>query len=285
MRLQIVLGCVVGAAIRLPLLVINAAAQPPPRPVPETGPTSKPAAPKLPAGKLNIVAIGDSLTAGDGDDSGKGYPGRLLAMIQATRPGSKMTNLGKSGWTSENVIKGLDDQAGVLKQAVAAKPQLALVWIGSNDLWYLYEYGNPAGTTAKDEQEDLGKYRQNIETIVKGLQQAGAVVVLALLDDQSKRPVAIKGEAFPGITKAELGQMSKQAAAYNAVLTDVAAKSGALTANFQRGTIFTAAATLADDGNHPNEKGYDAIAAIWLKALALALESQPAASPVTGEAK
>lgn len=274
MRLLMVRGCVAGVLVCLAIVILKTAGQPAAsnaaaQSAPTTAPASQPAPPlvKLPAGGLSIVALGDSLTEGGGDESGKGYPGRLVALIQAARPGSKITNLGKSGWTSENLIEGHDGQPSQLKQAVAAKPQLALVWIGSNDLWYLYEYGNPDGTSARDEQVDLRKYRQNIETIVRGLKEAGAVVVLALLDDQSKRPVAIKGKAFTGITKAELGQMSKQAAAYNSILREVAAKLGALTADFQHTSIFTEAATLSDDGNHPNDKGYDAIAQIWFKSL------------------
>ncbi len=211
MRLPTVLGCVTGTIVCLTLVILKAAGPSSasiaaPQTAPTTASASQPASPpaRLPSGKLSIVAIGDSLTAGDGDDSGKGYPGRLIEWIQAERPGSKLTNLGKSGWTSENVIEGLDGQPSEVKQAVAAKPQLALVWIGSNDLWYLYEYGDPAGTTAREEQEDLKKYRQNIETIVRKLQEAGAVVVLGLLDDQSKRPVAIQGKAFPGTTRALL---------------------------------------------------------------------------------
>jgi hypothetical protein len=48
-----------------------------------------PAAP-LPAGPVHIVALGDSLTQGDGDDSGRGYPGRLLDMVNAIRPDSTL---------------------------------------------------------------------------------------------------------------------------------------------------------------------------------------------------
>ncbi len=73
--------------------------------------------------------------------------------------------------------------------------------------------------------------------------------------------------------------MSRQAAAYNAILREVAAKLGALTADFQHTTVFTEAATLSDDGNHPNEKGYDAIARIWFKATQPALTPHPASSP------
>jgi hypothetical protein len=47
--------------------------------MPTTAPASQPDTPsvKLPNGRLTIVALGDSLTEGDGDESGKGYPGRL----------------------------------------------------------------------------------------------------------------------------------------------------------------------------------------------------------------
>jgi lysophospholipase L1-like esterase len=234
-------------------------------------PTIAPVA-KLPAGALKIVALGDSLTEGDGDDSGKGYPGRLIALIQKIRGGSQIANFGKSGWTSENLIKGHDGQPGQLKQALDAKPHLALVWIGSNDLWYLYEYGNPSGTTPKDEQEDLQNYRKNIETIVSELKKSGAMVFIALLDDQSKRPVALKGQAFTGITKGELDQMSKQVVAYNNAIKDVAAKQGALTVDFFNTKIFVDSATLYSDGNHPNEKGYDLIAGMWFKAMETVLK-------------
>jgi len=234
-------------------------------------PATAPAA-KLPAGALKIVALGDSLTEGDGDDSGKGYPGRLIALIQKTRAASQIANFGKSGWTSGNLIKGHDGQPSQLKQALDAKPHIALVWIGSNDLWYLYEYGNPSGTTPQDEQDDLQNYRRNIETIVSELKKGGAVVFIALLDDQSKRPVALKGEAFTGVTKGELAQMSKQVIAYNNVIKDVAAKPGAITVDFFSTTIFTDAATLYNDGNHPNSKGYDVITQVWFKAIEAVLK-------------
>lgn len=229
-------------------------------------PTTAPAA-KLPGGALKIVTLGDSLTEGDGDDSGKGYPGRLIALIQKIRGGSQIANFGKSGWTSENLIKGHDGQTAQLKQALDAKPHIALVWIGSNDLWYLYEYGNPSGTTPQDEQGDLQNYRKNIETIVTELKKSGAMVFIALLDDQSKRPVALKGQAFTGITKGELDQMSRQVIAYNNVIKDVAAKQGAIAVDFYSTKIFADAATLYSDGNHPNEKGYDVIAEMWFKAI------------------
>jgi lysophospholipase L1-like esterase len=94
----------------------------------------------LPPGALAIAALGDSLTAGDCDDSGRGgYPGRLQALIDPLRPGTRVTNLGRSGWTSGDLANVLNDDTSEIAQAIATRPNVALVWIGSNDLWALYE--------------------------------------------------------------------------------------------------------------------------------------------------
>jgi lysophospholipase L1-like esterase len=65
--------------------------------------------------------------------------------------------------------------------------------------------------------------------------------------------------------------MSAQVTRYNAALTALAALPGPpelAPVDFYATTIFTDPATLADDGNHPNAAGYDAIAALWAAALA-----------------
>lgn len=229
----------------------------------------------LPAGPVTIVALGDSLTEGDGDDSGRGgYAGRLLEMVNAIRPGSTLTNLGKSGWNSDALISGDQGLGGQLPQAVSelqsasaqGKAALALVWIGSNDLWYLYEYGGAIG----DEQEanDARHFEANLDAILSALRGAGAQVVIALLDDQSKRPVAVKGEAFSEITPAKLERMSAHVQTYNQIIRKKAAQYGALTVDFYATDIFTNPATLYDDGNHPNSAGYDIITQKWFDAIA-----------------
>lgn len=226
----------------------------------------------LPAGPVTLVALGDSLTQGDGDDSGRGYPGRLLEMVNAVRVDSQVTNLGRSGWSSDALIDGDQGLTGQLPRAVneleAAKLRgggtLALVWIGSNDLWYLYEYGE-----GSDENDalDAERFSSNIEWMLIQLKEAGAQVVIALLDDQAKRPVALKGEAFTSITPDELNRMSAQAVRYNEIITANAEKYGALTVDFYSTDIFTNPATLYDDGNHPNSAGYDIIALKWFEVL------------------
>ena len=232
----------------------------------------QPAAP-LPPGPVHMVALGDSLTQGDGDDSGRGYPGRLLEMVNAVRPDSTLSNFGQSGWSSDALINGDQGLESQLTRAVSelqdatsqGKAALALVWIGSNDLWYLYEYGgdiDDAGDTS-----DAQRFEANIDTILSQLRGTGAQVVIALLDDQTKRPVAIKGEAFVSITPDEMARMSTHVDVYNQIIRDKAAQYGALTVDFYSTDIFTNPATLYDDGNHPNQAGYDIIAQKWFDAI------------------
>jgi lysophospholipase L1-like esterase len=224
----------------------------------------------FPAGKLTIATLGDSLTEGQGDDTGLGYTGRLKALIDPLRPGTTIVNVGHSGWTSTDLIKGQNGTPSELDTALEAHPNVACVWIGSNDLWYLYEYG-PEPMTAEAEREDLAGYEANVSRILHELVNHGAVVFIALLDDQSKRPVATTpgpdGPAFPATTRTDLALMSAHVRAYNDIIRRVAAENGATTVDFYGTTVFTDAATLHSDGNHPNEAGYVKIAQLWFEAI------------------
>ena len=228
--------------------------------------------PAIPVGALSIVSLGDSLTRGDGDDSGiGGYPPRLKILVDALRPGSQMLNLGRSGWAAIDLINGINGERPQLDEALADHPQLVTIWIGSNDLWYLYEYG-PDPMTAEAEQTDLQAYESNIDIILSRLTQSGAKVLIALLDDQSKRPVVVNPPnpaepAFTAISADDLARMSAHVKTYNEIIRRKAAQYGAETVDFYNTDIFTNPATLYDDGNHPNTAGYEKITQIWFAAL------------------
>jgi lysophospholipase L1-like esterase len=228
----------------------------------------------LPPGPIALITLGDSLTEGAEDDRGAGgYPGRLVELINGLRPGSVLAlNAGHSGWNSDALINGDQGLPSQLTQAleaiaaakIAGQQPIVLVWIGSNDLFYLYEYNDPDATA---EQADLDHYAQNLDTILSQLTSTGASVLIALLDDQSLRPVTQKGEAFPGTSRAEVTMMSAQVKRYNSVIAQKAAQYGALMVDFYHTTLFTDPATLAGDGNHPNAAGYDLAAAHWYDVL------------------
>ena len=119
---------------------------------------------------VTLVALGDSLTVGDGDEAGGGYPSRLLAKLSKEAPGSTLENLAQSGWTSDDLINTqLEPAVAALHAAPGDAPKLVLAWIGSNDLLGLYnyvcreDYGNDC---ARCEPETLPVFTNNIEAIL-----------------------------------------------------------------------------------------------------------------------
>ena len=130
------------------------------------------------------------------------------------------------------------------------------------------DYGNDY---ARCEPEALQLFRGNIKTILASLKGTGARLYIALLDDQSKRPVMrnpqLRRDSYDKITADDVSRMSVQTGKYNAVLRELAASYGATTVDFFDTTIFETPATLSEDGNHPNGTGYDAIARIWHQAI------------------
>ncbi len=221
---------------------------------------------------VTLVAVGDSLTAGDGDDgSGGGYSARLLTMLQKDYPGSALSNRAISGDTTQDLInKQLADAVSDLNAAPAGNLKIAVIWIGSNDLFGLYagdvctEYYPDLPTC---EQTEMAISYDNVNKILNDIKATGAAVYIALLDDQTKRPViadpSLRNETFPDITDDEVLRMSTQITKYNNQVKAHAASHGAETVDFFNTTIFENTSTLSDDGNHPNGVGYDAIAQIW----------------------
>lgn len=223
-----------------------------------------------------VVTVGDSLTAGDGDNGiGGGYPARLLTQLQTPYPGTTLNNLAISGDTTTDLInKQLASAVSALGSAPAGSLKIALVWVGSNDLFGLY-----ASTTCQDyyasveqcETVEMGLAADNLEQIISELSSAGATVYVALLDDQSRRPVitnaTLRNDTFPGFTADEIPRMSAQVSNYNTAVTALAATYSATTVDFYNTTIFENWATLSDDGNHPNGAGYDALTALWYAAI------------------
>jgi acyl-CoA thioesterase-1 len=100
----------------------------------------------------NIIAFGDSLTAGYGASPGEDFPSRLSSLIGAT-----VLNAGVSGDTTDAALARLD--ADVL----ARDPRIVIIGLGGND----YLHGVPIGTT-----------EENLRTVIRKIHGAGAMVVL-----------------------------------------------------------------------------------------------------------
>ncbi|MFN8433635.1 MAG: SGNH/GDSL hydrolase family protein [Anaerolineales bacterium] len=227
----------------------------------------------LAAGPINIIAIGDDFTQGEGDTLGRGYTGRLIELASQLRPGSTIINFGRTGWDSNDLLNGKDEFSGQLDLAVSEvksaasqrRAAVVLVWIGGNDLWELYT--GTTEVTIEMEEQDALRFSQNMDTIVFELRNAKAEVIIAKLDDQSQRPAKTRGEVYPDITNDELLRMSMQVQRYNESISAIATKYNALTVDFFNSEIFTQSTTLAADGYHLNPTGYELISQAWYKAL------------------
>src|SRR5437588_6696536 len=101
---------------------------------------------------VNVIAFGDSLTAGYGAQPGEDYPSKLSAMIGAT-----VINAGVSGDTTESALARIDNDV------VSRDPRIVIVGLGGND----FLQGVPIATT-----------ESNLRSAVRAIHGAGAMVVI-----------------------------------------------------------------------------------------------------------
>ena len=100
----------------------------------------------------NVIAFGDSLTAGYGAQAGEDYPSRVSAAT-----GIAIINAGVSGDTTEMALARID------KDVLSRDPRIVIVVLGGND----YLQGTSITTT-----------EENLRSIIDKIEAAGAAVIL-----------------------------------------------------------------------------------------------------------
>jgi lysophospholipase L1-like esterase len=108
-----------------------------------------------------IVAIGDSITAGGG------YLRDIDAVLARQYPDLKLPkviNKGIGGQKAEDLVQRFD------RDVVQLKPAFVTISIGINDVWH--RLGNP------HDKAVLAKYEENVGKMVDAAQQAGIKVIL-----------------------------------------------------------------------------------------------------------
>jgi lysophospholipase L1-like esterase len=98
-----------------------------------------PANPQVSAGpardKYQILAIGDSLTKGLGDTTGKGYVGRVKDGLQnSTQKPVTVWNLANNGWHTNELLQYIEDPANRMTDSIK-QANVILFTIGGNDLF------------------------------------------------------------------------------------------------------------------------------------------------------
>jgi lysophospholipase L1-like esterase len=205
-----------------------------------SGTAAAPAAVRQPA--LRVMPLGDSITWGVGSSTGNGYRGPLFTTVSGegyvpdfvgSGRGGTMTdpdNEGHSGWR-------IDQIAGIADSVLAAyKPNVVALMIGTNDLNQNYQV-----PTAPDRLHAL------VDRIVAD--DPGVTVLLADLV-VSTSPAVVQAAPAYNAAVAQLVQ-SEQAAGRHVSYVDM----GALNSS-----------DLADS-LHPDDTGYQKMAAAWNKGI------------------
>lgn len=100
-------------------------------------------------GRPYVLAIGDSLTAGYGLAPHDAFPAQLQSLLRLRHAGAFVQNAGVSGDTSASALARLPR----LLSSLTAKPDLAIVELGANDVLH----GLPLGATRADLDTILGE--------------------------------------------------------------------------------------------------------------------------------
>lgn len=183
------------------------------------------------------VAIGDSLTAGTGDQ----YPGiehlswadRLAQALADQVQGFTYHNLAVRGKTSAEMI------AEQLPRAIALKPDFVTILAGGNDLrvpgWHPEQF------------------RQNLTKLVQPFVESGVTVaVVTMIDNLLAQPAAMQEHMQPMYTALRL---------VNRVVRDVARDYGLLLIDLEQVADLHDSEMISADGIHANSYGYIKIAA------------------------
>lgn len=185
----------------------------------------------------NVLAFGDSLTAGYGLATADSFPAQLQALLRRTHARAQVINAGVSGDTSAS---GRARLPRVLSR-LTARPDLAIVELGANDLLRSIA---PA------------RMRENLDAILHAFADCGIPVLLA-------------GMQAPPF----LGAFARS---FDAVFADLAAAHRLpLYPFFLAGVAGDPALVLAD-GLHPNAKAIGIVAARILPHVEAALAGRDA---------
>lgn len=195
--------------------------------------------------KIQIVALGDSLTRGTGDETGKGYAGSLKEQLASNlKKEVFVLNQGINGYRSEDLLKDLQTKEDIRK--TISEADVVVLSIGGNDLF------NPG---SEDINPDL--IRKRLPTAEASLEK----VVATINSINSKAPVLYMG-LYNAFSDLPVGTQS------GAIVKEWNNRAIAILAKYPH-TIYVQTEDLfviqgrkylSSDHYHPNGEGYRRIA-------------------------
>nr|WP_257985873.1 SGNH/GDSL hydrolase family protein [Bacillus sp. M6-12] len=195
---------------------------------------------------MTIVALGDSLTRGTGDETGRGYVGLMSEMLkQESNKEITIHNLGINGQRSADLMKQVEKQE-IQRQIGMA--DAILITIGGNDL---FQGGQTLmNIDPKEIDKAQNNYAANVQSILKTIRTKNSEAAVYLIG------------LYNPFIELEDSQLTTRA------VTEWNQRSAELSAEFPR-TIFVPTFDLFQlnindylfsDKFHPNKDGYKMIA-------------------------
>jgi lysophospholipase L1-like esterase len=195
--------------------------------------------------QIRIVAYGDSLTKGTGDETLKGYIGALEDIMKQRGQNVRVSNFGINGYTSTQLLADFTEHRTA--QEMVAKADVLLLTIGGNDL---YRPSKDVAATPEDFKKRSGPALERIAQLFKEIRKANPNTILVYVGLYNPFRYTQAGTAFDPFvqewnTKIQALLMNDQQAIF--------VPSADL---FQRNTKLY----LSQDLYHPNAKGYQRMA-------------------------
>jgi lysophospholipase L1-like esterase len=231
---------------------------------PSATPVSAPAAPLATAtadGAFRIVALGDSLTRGTGDEAGGGgYPERVAAALRKMGMTVSVDNLAVDGSETGDFLRKMEE-ADVARRI--AEANLILVSIGGNDLSHSLRSVTPGEATTDPTATALKDSSINLQRILPLLRKSNPSAPIRILGLYNPFP-----ESFDK-------RMAKETLLRWNVALEEASYSVSGTSVVPTADLFDERPDrLSPDRFHPGPNGYGEIASRVLSTLNL-----PAAAP------
>jgi lysophospholipase L1-like esterase len=230
---------------------------PAPAPIQVPGPTEARIGLMLPIGENNpnlYLAVGDSITAGDGSSDGQGFRLKLQSLLGAHFARAEVQARGRSGDSSA-------ETAEVIRRTLRDHdPAYTLVLLGTND-WHdqtCQSFGPAECFTI-----------ESLRTIVEEVRDWRSLPVLATIPPANPAYSTAARDAFYDQTNVGIKALAREMSVTLADLNADFKAAGSLSG------LFT-------DDVHPNDAGYQVLAEGWFKAVSRARSAAASSSPRFG---
>lgn len=224
-------------------------------PIGDVPPPPAPGEAPKPSGRRIVLVLGDSLSHGTGDPTGRGYVADVVAALQR-RGRVESVNLAVAGAESSDLQK-LVESANV--RSLAASADVILLSVGGNDLSHSLSSAGAPAQAISSLGDSRARFAENLRTILRGLREANPSAPIRLLGLY---------QPFGGAGR-ESRAGESLVLSWNSVLTETALGYASVAVVPIFDLFQDRSDRLATDRFHPNRSGYRAIADRVIQTLAL----------------